>query len=75
MQRLWIDMVYFSQDKYRDGKLPQATVVEVRRRNVGQFDAVFIDSDGETTHNVISTTTYAAIASDPLYSIKRIDGW
>jgi hypothetical protein len=68
-------MTYFSQDKYRDNKLPEPTIVEVRRKNVGQFDAVFIESNGETTHNVISTTTLADIASDPLYEIKRLDGW
>ena len=59
-------MTYFSQDKYRDNKLPEPTIVEVRRKNVGQFDAVFIESNGETTHNVISSTTLADIASDPL---------
>ena len=68
-------MTYFSQDKYRDNKLPEPTIVEVRRKNVGQFDAVFIESNGETTHNVISSTTLADIASDPLYEIKRLDGW
>ena len=68
-------MAYFSQDKYRDNKLPTPTIVEVRRKNVGQFDAVFIDSTGDTTHNVISSTTLADIASDPLYKIKRLDGW
>tara|TARA_R110002167_G_scaffold340748_1_gene548763 strand:- start:434 stop:643 length:210 start_codon:yes stop_codon:yes gene_type:complete len=68
-------MTYFSQDKYRDNKLPVPTIVEVRRKNVGQFDAVFIESNGETTHNVISTLTLGDIASDPLYEIKRLDGW
>ena len=68
-------MAYFSQDKYRDNKLPEPTIVEVRRKNAGQFDAVFIDSTGDTTHNVISSTTLADIASDPLYKIKRLDGW
>ena len=68
-------MTYFSQDKYRDNKLPVPTIVEVRRKNVGQFDAVFIESNGETTHNVISSTMLADIASDPLYEIKRLDGW
>jgi hypothetical protein len=68
-------MTYFSQDKYRDNKLPEPTIVEVRRKNVGQFDAVFIESNGETTHNVISSTMLADIASDPLYEIKRLDGW
>mgnify|MGYP006410424535 FL=1 len=68
-------MTYFSQDKYRDNKLPEPTIVEVRRKNVGQFDAVFIESNGETTHNVISSTTLADIASDPLYEIKRLGGW
>jgi hypothetical protein len=68
-------MTYFSQDKYRDNKLPEPTIVEVRRKNVGQFDAVFIDSTGDITNNVISSTTLADIASDPLYKIKRLDGW
>ena len=68
-------MTYFSQDKYRDNKLPEPTIVEVRRKSAGQFDAVFIESNGETTHNVISSTTLADIASDPLYSIKRLDSW
>ena len=68
-------MTYFSQDKYRDNKLPVPTIVEVRRKNVGQFDAVFIESNGETTHNVISTLTLGDIASDPLYEIKRLYGW
>ena len=68
-------MTYFSQDKYRDNKLPEPTIVEVRRKNVGQFDAVFIESNGDTTHNVISSTMLADIASDPLYEIKRLDGW
>lgn len=68
-------MTYFSQDKYRDNTLPAPTIVEVRRKNVSQFDAVFIASDGDTTHNVISSTTLADIASDPLYAIKRLDGW
>ena len=68
-------MTYFSQDKYRDNKLPEPTIVEVRRKNAGQFDAVFIESNGETTHNVIGSTTLADIASDPLYAIKRLDNW
>lgn len=68
-------MTYFSQDKYRDNKMPEPTIVEVRRKNAGQFDAVFIESNGETTHNVIGSTTLADIASDPLYSIKRLDNW
>ncbi len=68
-------MTYFSQDKYRDNKLPEPTIVEVRRKNVGQFDAVFISLDGDITHNVISSTTLSDIASDPLYKIKRLDEW
>jgi len=68
-------MAYFSQDKYRDNTVPKPTIVEVRRKNVGQFDAVFISTDGDTTHSVISSTTLSDIASDPLYEIKRLDGW
>jgi len=54
----------------------KTTVVEIRRRDAGNWDAVFVgmDDDGGDIHRIINSTTYADIADNPLYTVRIIAG-
>tara|TARA_R110002167_G_C12543039_1_gene640190 strand:+ start:178 stop:384 length:207 start_codon:yes stop_codon:yes gene_type:complete len=52
------------------------TIVEIRRRDAGNWDAIFkgMDDDGGDIHAVLNSTKYADLCDSQLYTIKRIGG-
>jgi hypothetical protein len=53
------------------------TIVEVRRRDAGNWDAHFkgMDDDGGDIHVVLNSTKFADLCDNHLYTVKMIGGF
>ena len=68
-------MTYISQQHYRDGTI-QKTIVEIRRRDAGNYDALFLGmgENGKDEHVILNSTKYRELCQHPLYTIKHVGG-
>jgi|TARA_R110000764_G_scaffold12947_1_gene37516 hypothetical protein len=68
-------MSYIGKERFTN-KTFNTTVVEVRRRDAGNWDAMFIGmgDDGMDVHVVLNTTKYADLCDSQLYTVKKIGG-
>ena len=66
-------MSYIGKERFTN-KTFNTTVVEVRRRDAGNWDAMFIGmgDDGMDVHVVLNTTKYADLCDSQLYTVKKI---
>jgi len=64
-----------TKERFTNNTIP-TTVVEVRRRDVGNWDAHFkgMDNDGGDIHVVLNSTSFADLCDNHLYTVKVIGG-
>ena len=65
-----------TKQRFTNNTIP-TTVAEVRRRDAGNWDAIFkgMADDGKDIHVVLNSTKFADLCDDHLYTVKVIGGF
>tara|TARA_R100001369_G_scaffold50820_1_gene77553 strand:+ start:249 stop:461 length:213 start_codon:yes stop_codon:yes gene_type:complete len=65
-----------TKERFTNNTIP-TTVVEVRRRDAGNWDAHFkgMDNDGGDIHVVMNSTSFADLCDNHLYTVKVMGGF